>query len=60
MSIDKARSIWDALRAPSEGYLDAQARVERERALTAEEQEAADVLFRGFLAAMQEIAKLAR
>lgn len=57
MTAARARRIWDELRAPSEGYLDAQVRIERERPLTPREAEAADVLFAEFREALERLGR---
>lgn len=57
MTIEEARAIWEPLLGWDEGYLDAQARIERQRPLTPDEQIAADVLFLGFIEAMKNLTR---
>ena len=57
MTSSQAHVIWDRLRAPSEGYLDAQARIEAERPLTPDEQTAADILWQEFGEALERLGR---
>lgn len=52
MTVEEATAIWDALRLPSEGYIDAHVRIEEERPITPTERLAADVLWEHFTAAV--------
>lgn len=55
MTLDEARAIWDPQLRGSEGYIDAQVRVEAERPLTPCERLAADVIWQDVIGAMERV-----